>query len=139
MPLASFHLFAVVLATLSAQLRRLDTVAIEAAGRGVLVAARPLAHLRAQGVVEALPVPAVPPLAEIPIDTGPFGVLMGEHTPFDAPVDDIKKRIDHRPHIELAVASTRFGWGDQIFDIIPFGISEVCGVWIGVHPQSVLN
>jgi hypothetical protein len=26
-----------------------------------------------------------------------------------------------------------------MFDKIPFGISEVCGVWIGVHPQSVLN
>jgi len=139
MPFASFHLFAAVIATLSAQLRRLDALAIETAGRGVLVAARPLANLSAQGVVEALPVPAVTPLAEIPIDTGPLWVLMGEHAPFDAPVDNIKQGIDHRPHIELAVASTRFGWWDQIFDTIPFGIREVCGVWISVHPQSVLN
>jgi 2-polyprenyl-6-methoxyphenol hydroxylase-like FAD-dependent oxidoreductase len=29
-------------------------------------------------------------------------------------------------------------WWDHIFDKIPFGISEVCGVWISVHPQSVL-
>ena len=64
---------------------------------------------------------------------------MREHAPFDAPVNDIKDRIDHRPHLQLAVAPTRLGWGDQIFDKIPFGISEVCGVWIGVHPQSVLN
>jgi hypothetical protein len=35
--------------------------------------------------------------------------------------------------------STRFGWRNQMFDTIPFGISEVGGVWIGVHPQSVLN
>src|SRR6516162_4268877 len=117
MPLASFHLFAAVVATLSAQLRRLDALAIEAAGRGVLVAAHPLANLRAQGVVEALPVPAGTPWAEIPIDTGPLGILMGEHAPFDAPVDDIKNRIDHRPHIERAVASTRFV-GDGIKSVI---------------------
>src|SRR5215468_9045563 len=67
MPLASFRLFAAVVATLSAQLRRLDALAIEAAGRGVLVAAHPLANLRAQGVVEALPVPAGTPWAERPL------------------------------------------------------------------------
>src|SRR5215471_3391400 len=139
MPFASFHLFATVVATLAPQLRRLDALAIEAAGRGMLVTARPLANLSAQGVVEALPVPAVTPLAEIPIDTGPLWILMEEHAPFDAPVDDIKNRIDHLPHIELAVPSTRFGSWDQIFDTIPFSIREVCGVWIGVHPQSVLN
>jgi len=53
---------------------------------------------------------------------------MGEHAPFDAPIDDIKNGIDHRPHLQLAVAPTRlWGW-NQIFDKIPFGISEVCGV-----------
>jgi hypothetical protein len=64
---------------------------------------------------------------------------MREHAPFDAPVNDITDCIDHRPPLQLVVAPTRLGWGDQIFDKIPFGISEVCGVWIGVHPQSVLN
>jgi len=64
---------------------------------------------------------------------------MGEHAPFDAPVDDIKYGIDHRSHIKRAGTPTRLRWGDQRFDKIPFGISEVCGVWIGVHPQSVLH
>ena len=98
-----------------------------------------LAHLGAQGIMEPLPVAAVTPLAEVPIDTWPFGVLMGEHAPFDAPINHIKDRIDHCTHIQRTRVSTWFGWGDQIFDTIPFGISEVCGVWIGVHPQSVLN
>ena len=41
---------------------------------------------------------------------------MGEHAPFDAPIDDIKNGIDHRPHLQLAVAPTRlWGW-NQIFD-----------------------
>jgi hypothetical protein len=64
---------------------------------------------------------------------------MGEHAPFDAPVDDIKNGIDHCSHIQRAVAPTWLRWWDQMFDKIPFGIREVCGVWISVHPQSVLN
>jgi hypothetical protein len=47
--------------------------------------------------------------------------------------------MDHRAHIQLAVTPTRLRWWDQIFDKIPFGISEVSEVWIGVHPHSVLN
>jgi hypothetical protein len=121
------HVFTTIVATLSPQFRRLDALTIKAAGCGMLVAPRLLADLGAQSIVKTLPGAAVTPLTEIPVHTRPLGVLMGEHAPFDAPVDDIKKRIDHRPHIELAVAPTRLGWGDQIFDKIPFGIREVCG------------
>jgi len=98
-----------------------------------------LAPVDTQGVVETLPVAAVTPLAAIPVHTGPLRRLMEQHPPFHAPVDNIQDRIDHRSHIQGAVASTWLGWWDQIFDKIPFGISEVCGVWIGVHPQSVLH
>jgi hypothetical protein len=64
---------------------------------------------------------------------------MGEHPPFDAPIDNIKERMDHRPHSEFAVASTRLRWWDQIFDKIPFGISKVCRVWCGSHPSRIPN
>jgi hypothetical protein len=64
---------------------------------------------------------------------------MREHPPFDTPVDDIEDRIDHRPHIEFTGAPTGLGWGDQIFDTIPFGISEVCRVWMGIHPYRTPN
>ena len=138
-PFASFDLFPTVVATLPAQFRRLDTLAVETASGGMFVATFLLAHLGTQGVVEALPGTAIAPLAEIPVHTGPLRILMRKHPPFDAPVDDIKNGIDHRPHIQLAVAPTRLGRWDQIFDKIPFGISEVCGVWSGVHPHSVLN
>ena len=95
------------------------------ARRWVLVTPRLLAYLGAQGVVEALPGPAVTPLAAIPVHTGPFRVCMREHAPFDAPVDDIKNGIDYRSHIECAVAPTRLRWWDHMFDTIPFGISKV--------------
>ena len=64
---------------------------------------------------------------------------MGEHTPFDAPIDDIKDGIDHRPHLQHAVPPTRLGWRDQMFDTIPFGISKVCRVWFRGHSHSLPN
>jgi len=136
---APFDVFALVVAALPSQFRGLDALTVETAGRGMFVAPGLLAPVGAQGVVEALPVPTVTPVADILVHTGPLRILMGEHAPFDAPVNDIKNGIDHRPHIQLAGAPTRLGWWDQRLDKIPCGISEVCGVWIGVHPQSVRN
>ena len=139
MAFTPFDVFAFVVAALPSQFRGLDALTVETAGRGMFVAPGLLAPVGAQGVVEALPVPTVTPVADILVHTGPLRILMGEHAPFDAPVNDIKNGIDHRPHIQLAGAPTRLGWWDQRLDKIPCGISEVCGVWIGVHPQSVRN
>ena len=139
MAFAPFDVFAFVLAAFASEFRGLDALAVDAARRRVLMTPCLRAYLSAHGIVETLPVPAVAPLTEIPVPTGPLRILMGEHTPFDAPIDDIKKGIDHLAHIECAVATTRLGWWDHIFDKSPFGISEVCGVGIGVHPQSVLH
>ena len=139
MPFAAFDIFAFIVAPLAPEFGRLHTLAIEATSGGVFVASCLLAYLSAQGIVEPLPVPAVTPWAAIPIDTGPLRIFMGEQPPFDAPIDDIKERIDHRAHIELAMAPTRLGWRDQIFDKSPFGISEVCRVWFCSHPSSVPN
>jgi hypothetical protein len=139
MAFTPFDVFPVVVAALPAQFRSLDALAIETARRRVLMTPCLLAHLGAQGVVEALPVAAIPPLAAIPVDTGPLGLLMRQPPPFDASIDDIKDRIDHRSHIQLAGTPTRLGWRDQIFDTIPFGISEVCRVWLSIHPSRVLN
>ena len=125
---AAFDLFAAVVPTLPAQLRGFDALTIQAARGGGGVAALLLTHLGTQGVVETLPVPAVTPLVEIPVHALPLGIRMGEHTPFDAPIDNIEESIDHRTHIQRAMASTRLGWWDQICDKIPCGISEVCRV-----------
>jgi hypothetical protein len=58
---AAFDLFAAVVPTLPASLRGLDALAIKAPRGGVFVAARLLAHLGTQGVVETLPVSAITP------------------------------------------------------------------------------
>src|SRR5437870_7478400 len=100
MAFAPFNVFAFVVAALPSQLRGLDALTVDAARRRVLVTARLLAHPGAQGVVETLPVPAVTPLAEIPVHTGPLRILMGEQAPFDAPIDDIEDDMDNRPHLK---------------------------------------
>ena len=128
MPFTAFDIFAFIVAPLAPEFGRLHTLAIKAARGGVCVAALLLAHLGTQGVVETLPIPAVTPLVEIPVHALPLWILMGEHTPCDAPIDNREESIDHRAHIQRAMAPTRFGWRDQIFDKIPFGLSEVCRV-----------
>src|SRR5215475_11560979 len=71
MAFAPFDVFAFVVAAFASEFRGLDALAVDAARRRVLVTSRLLAYLGAQGIVETLPVPAVTPLAEIPVHTGP--------------------------------------------------------------------
>ena len=66
MTLTAVHVFACIVATLATQFGGLDALAIETAGRGGLVATGRLAHPGAPGIVKALPVTTVAPLAEIP-------------------------------------------------------------------------
>ena len=77
MALAPFDVFAFVIAAFASECSGLDTLAVDAARRWVRVTPRLLAYLGAQGVVEALPGPAVTPLAAIPVHTGPFRVSCG--------------------------------------------------------------
>ena len=136
---APWDVWAFVVAAVASAVRALDAGAVAAARRWGLVTPRLLADLGAQGLVEPLPGPAVPPLAAIPVHTGPLRRLMGEHAPCEAPSNDIKNGLDHRPPLPRAGVPPRLGWWDSMFDTIPCGISEVGGVGIGVHPQSVPN
>src|SRR5262245_13738022 len=118
MPFAPFNVFAFVVAALPAQFHGFDALAVDTARRGMFVTSCLLAHLGAYGIMETLPVPAVAPSTAIPIDTGPLRILMGEHAPCDAPVDNIKNGIDHRSHLQLAMAPTWLRWWDHMFDKI---------------------
>ncbi len=50
---------------------------------------------------------------------------MGQHPPLDAPIDNIKNRVDDGSHIECTFTAARFSRWNQIFEKIPFGIGEV--------------
>jgi hypothetical protein len=60
MPFAAFHLFAAIVAALSAQFCGLDPLAVETARSGVLGAALFLAYPGAPGVMQLLPIPHYP-------------------------------------------------------------------------------
>jgi hypothetical protein len=67
---APFDLFAALVATLAPQFRGLDALTVQAPCRRVLMTPHLLADSDAQGVVDTLPITAVAPLGEVPIDTG---------------------------------------------------------------------
>jgi hypothetical protein len=65
MPLATFDLFARIVATRTGNVGRLNALAVETTGGSMFMAARLLAYLGTQGIVQALPVTAVTPLPKI--------------------------------------------------------------------------
>src|SRR6187549_1699487 len=67
------------------------------------------------------------------IDALPLGEINRQHAPLDAPFRHIKDAIEHRSHTQGARSSTAFGGGDQIFDPLPFLVSQVAGIDCFVH------
>src|SRR4029079_7320812 len=68
------------------------------------------------------------PGSYVMIDALPLGEINRQHAPFDAPFRHIKDGTEHRSHTQGARSSTAFGGGDQIFDPLPFLVSQVA--WI---------
>src|SRR6478672_7792240 len=67
------------------------------------------------------------------IDALPLGEIDRQHAPLDAPLRHIKDGIEHRSHTQGARSSTAFGGGDQIFDPLPFLVSQVAWIDCFVH------
>src|SRR6476660_3398592 len=67
------------------------------------------------------------------IDPLPLGEIDRQHAPLDAPLRHIKDGIEHRSHTQGARSSTAFGGGDQIFDPLPFLVSQVAWIDCFVH------
>ena len=112
--LAAFALLPTLVAALSPQCGGRDALAVPRPRGGMRVTAFLVADLGAQGIMEPLPVPAGTPWAEVPRDTQPLGVRVGQHAPWDASVDHIKNRMDHRAPIQCTRVSPRFGGGSNL-------------------------
>src|SRR5262249_13671404 len=67
------------------------------------------------------------------IDALPLGEVARQHAPLDSPFRHIKDGIEHRSHTQGARSSTAFGGGDQIFDPLPFLVSQVAWIDFFVH------
>src|SRR3989304_243522 len=94
MPLASFDLFALVIARFPTCLGRLDALGIDDRRRWTRVASGSDPHLVTQRVVDALPCPVITPDAEIVIDRLPVREVVRECAPLDAVAHDIDDGID---------------------------------------------
>src|SRR4029434_1102295 len=73
------------------------------------------------------------PSSQVMIDALPLGEVARPHAPLDSPLRHIKDGIEHRSHTQGARASTAFGGGDQIFDPLPFFVSQVAWIDFFVH------
>src|SRR4029450_3521534 len=73
------------------------------------------------------------PGSQVMIDGLPLGEVARQHAPLDSPLRHIKDGIEHRSHTQGARASTAFGGGDQIFDPLPFFVSQVAWIDFFVH------
>src|SRR4029450_1336572 len=73
------------------------------------------------------------PGSQVMIDGLPLGEVARQHAPLDSPLRHIKDGIEHRSHTQGARASTAFGGGDQIFDPLPFLVSQVAWIDFFVH------
>src|SRR6266702_5878521 len=73
------------------------------------------------------------------IDTLPLGEVARQHAPVDSPLRHIKDGIEHRSHTQGARSSTTFGGGNQIFDPLPFLVSEVAWIYFFVHLHILHN
>src|SRR6267142_2763792 len=73
------------------------------------------------------------------IDALPLGEIDRQHAPLDSPFGHIKDGIEHRAHTQGTRSSTAFGGGDQIFDPLPFLVSQVAWIYFFVHLPILHN
>ena len=71
------------------------------------------------------------------IDALPLGEVARPHAPLDSPLRHLKDGMGHRSHTQGARSSTAFGGGDQIFDPLPFLVSQVAWIDFFVHLSIV--
>ena len=93
----------------------------------------------AHSIVETLPITAGAPLDAVPRHTRIGGRGLGEHAPLATPVNNIQAGLAPRLHSQRTIAPTQLEWQEAIFDLLLDSLSEVCGVWTGVHPSRVLH
>lgn len=136
---AALDLLGGIIAALTWHEARLHTLAVQAAGRGLLVAAGILAHLCPHGVVDALPGLVATPLAKVVISTLPFRAFSWQHPPGNAPYHDILDGIGHQAHLQLAWTTARLCWRHQFRDNMPLAVGHIgCVKALFAHTTDLL-
>ncbi len=135
--LAPHDIFALVVAPLAGHLRGLDTLAVDAARRRMLMAPGTAADLGAQRVVDALPGGVVAPPAEVVVAGLPFRIVLGQHAPLGTRDDDVQDGVDDLAHVNTAGAATGFCGRDEWHDTLPLTVGQIGWVQLVVHSPSV--
>src|SRR2546428_566944 len=73
------------------------------------------------------------------IDALPLGKIDWQHAPLDPAFGHIKDGIEHGSHTQGARSSTAFGGGDQLFDPLPFLVSQVAWIYFFIHLPILHN
>ena len=127
MTLPPGDLLASIVVPIISDFSRLDGLAVDAAGAGVLVLSEGDPHRLAQGVEDLLPGAIVAPLGEVFVDGALGRQVVRQHVPLAAGAIDVEDRVDHFPEINLARPS-HLGDGDQRPDDFPLRVGQVAGV-----------
>jgi hypothetical protein len=137
MTLAARDHLASVVAAYAPHARGFDTLAVQTAGRGMLMTAGTAAEFCAQGVVNALPGSVIAPDAKVSVDALPLRVVLWQHTPLSASDQNIEDRVDDLAHVQATWSTTLFGGRHQIFDTIPVAVEQIGRVCLCVHTPSL--
>jgi hypothetical protein len=103
-PLRTIDLLACVIPSGATERCRLNTLAVQAASRWVLVTPVSFSHLCPQGVMDSLPGAVIAPLPKVGVDALPLGILFREHPPLDATNCNIQDCVDDQPHVQGSVS-----------------------------------
>ena len=87
--------------------------------------------------MQPLPGAIVPPLPEVGVDALPRRKVARQHPPLDAAHSQVEYRIDHQTHIQTARSSPRFGRWNQMLDIQPLAVGQICGISFCFHKDNV--
>ncbi len=118
--------------------RRLDGLAVEDAGGGLLLPPLQAAGIVAQGIMHLLPGAVGLPAAEVAIDTVPRRIVVRQRSPGTAAGDKVENGVRQ---ISVGVrprTAARLGARDEMLDVGPLEVREIAGIWLPCHGPSVV-
>jgi len=130
--LAAGHPLARVGAPL-APLGRLDRLAVDARGRGALLAAVGAADAGPHDVQDLLPRAVEPPPAIGEGDRPPGGQVVGHEPPGDAGLDQVEDAVEDLAEVDRAGPAAGLGLGQQRLDGPPLLVGQVGGIGFAFH------
>src|SRR3954451_17448791 len=139
MALDAVDLFPGVVSPLATGPRRLDGLAVDAAGAGFRLFPGGLAHPRTEGVMNPLPPPRTTPLMEVIADRPLRGKVVRQGRPGAPGTQDVEDRIQDLSEVGFSRCACGDRRRQQRLHNGPLGIVEIAGIRLarlGVHAKD---